>query len=197
MFHEDLFDCLSADIKGAISKEMIKENVMVRAEDGGYLIPPMKILKKYIEQELEARVLVTKRLSPSRIAEKEELNNKERRVQLKEEEFTGMQEALNKMKELTRILKEQKEVVKDEAPAENEDVKQFMDQLNELTNVATPQKKIMNNPQSKNQDSDQEIMFLHHQTEVYLMFQHRMYPSFLLNVTIAWKKVIQLEDVVN
>ncbi|MBW0581490.1 hypothetical protein O181_121205, partial [Austropuccinia psidii MF-1] len=104
MFHEDLFDCLSADIKGAISKEMIKENVMVRAEDGGYLIPPMKILKKYIEQELEARVLVTKRLSPSRIAEKKELKNKERRVQFKEEVFPGMQEALKKMKELTRTL---------------------------------------------------------------------------------------------
>ncbi|MBW0566115.1 hypothetical protein O181_105830 [Austropuccinia psidii MF-1] len=151
MFHEDLFDCLSADIKGAIREEMIKENVMVRAEDGGYLIPPMKILKKYIEQELEARVLVTKRLSPSRIAEKKELKNKERRVQFKEEVFPGMQEALKKMKELTRTLKEQKEVVKEEAPAENEDVKQFMDQLNELTNVATPQKKIINNPQSNNQ----------------------------------------------
>ncbi|MBW0560577.1 hypothetical protein O181_100292 [Austropuccinia psidii MF-1] len=50
MFHEDSFDCLSADIKGAISKEMIKDNVMIRAEDAGYLIPPMKILKKYIEQ---------------------------------------------------------------------------------------------------------------------------------------------------
>ncbi|MBW0594191.1 hypothetical protein O181_133906, partial [Austropuccinia psidii MF-1] len=36
MFHEDIFDCLSSDIKGVISKEMIKENVMVRAEDGGY-----------------------------------------------------------------------------------------------------------------------------------------------------------------
>ncbi|MBW0589890.1 hypothetical protein O181_129605 [Austropuccinia psidii MF-1] len=72
MFHEDLFDCLSADIKGAICKEMIKENVMVRAEDGGYLITPMKILKKYIEQELEARVLVTKRLSPPRIEEQKE-----------------------------------------------------------------------------------------------------------------------------
>ncbi|MBW0507237.1 hypothetical protein O181_046952 [Austropuccinia psidii MF-1] len=35
MFHEDLFDCLSADIKGALIKEMLKENVMVRAEDGG------------------------------------------------------------------------------------------------------------------------------------------------------------------
>ncbi|MBW0521942.1 hypothetical protein O181_061657 [Austropuccinia psidii MF-1] len=62
-----------------------------------------------------------------------------------------MKEALKKMKELTRTLKEQKEVVKEEAPAENEDVKQFMDQLNELTNVATPQKKIINNPQSNNQ----------------------------------------------
>ncbi|MBW0510960.1 hypothetical protein O181_050675 [Austropuccinia psidii MF-1] len=62
-----------------------------------------------------------------------------------------MQEALNKMKELTRNLKEQKEVVKEEAPAENEDSKQFMDQLNELTNVATPQKKIINNPQPNNQ----------------------------------------------
>ncbi|MBW0465095.1 hypothetical protein O181_004810 [Austropuccinia psidii MF-1] len=46
MFHEDLFDFTSADIKGAISKEMIKDNVIVRAEDAGYLIPPMKTLKK-------------------------------------------------------------------------------------------------------------------------------------------------------
>ncbi|MBW0571839.1 hypothetical protein O181_111554 [Austropuccinia psidii MF-1] len=50
MFHEDLFDCLSADIKGVISKEMNKDNFMVRAEYGGYLIAPMKILKKYIER---------------------------------------------------------------------------------------------------------------------------------------------------
>ncbi|MBW0478715.1 hypothetical protein O181_018430 [Austropuccinia psidii MF-1] len=27
------------------------------------------------------------------------------------------------------------------------------------------------------------------------MFQHRIYQGFLLNVTIAWKKVIQLEDI--
>ncbi|MBW0537030.1 hypothetical protein O181_076745 [Austropuccinia psidii MF-1] len=35
MFHEGLFDCLSADFTGSISKEIIKDNVMVRAEDGG------------------------------------------------------------------------------------------------------------------------------------------------------------------
>ncbi|MBW0520259.1 hypothetical protein O181_059974 [Austropuccinia psidii MF-1] len=46
IFHEDLFDCLSADIKGNIRKEMIKDNFMVRVEDGGYLIPSMKILNK-------------------------------------------------------------------------------------------------------------------------------------------------------
>ncbi|MBW0567841.1 hypothetical protein O181_107556 [Austropuccinia psidii MF-1] len=49
MFHVDIFDCLSADIKGAISKEMIKDNVVVRVVDGGYLIPPMRILKKLKE----------------------------------------------------------------------------------------------------------------------------------------------------
>ncbi|MBW0548799.1 hypothetical protein O181_088514 [Austropuccinia psidii MF-1] len=66
MFHEDVFDCISADIKGAIRKEMIKDNFMARAEDGAYLIPPMRILKKYIEQELKEGILVTRRLSSPR-----------------------------------------------------------------------------------------------------------------------------------
>ncbi|MBW0570624.1 hypothetical protein O181_110339 [Austropuccinia psidii MF-1] len=62
-----------------------------------------------------------------------------------------MQEALKKMKELTKTPKEQRELVKEEAPAEREDVKRFMDQLNELTNLATPQKTMINSPQSNNQ----------------------------------------------
>ncbi|MBW0548519.1 hypothetical protein O181_088234 [Austropuccinia psidii MF-1] len=62
-----------------------------------------------------------------------------------------MQEALKKMKELTKTLKEQKEAVNKEVPSENEDVKQFMNQLNELTNMAKPQNKIINSPQSSNQ----------------------------------------------
>ncbi|MBW0490742.1 hypothetical protein O181_030457 [Austropuccinia psidii MF-1] len=82
---------------------------MVIVEDGGYLIPPMRILKKYIEQELEARILVTKRISPPRIVDQKESKNKERRVGFKQEEFPGMQEGLKKMKE-------QNKAVKDEAP---------------------------------------------------------------------------------
>ncbi|MBW0477089.1 hypothetical protein O181_016804 [Austropuccinia psidii MF-1] len=62
-----------------------------------------------------------------------------------------MKEALKKMKEITQTLKEQKEIVKDEGPAENENIKQFMNQLNELTSVATPKNKIINNPQQNNQ----------------------------------------------
>ncbi|MBW0556190.1 hypothetical protein O181_095905 [Austropuccinia psidii MF-1] len=197
MFHEDIFDCLSSEIKGAISKEMIKENVMVRAEDGGYLIPPMKILKKYIEQALEARVLVTKRLSPPRIAEKKESKNKERTVQFKEEVFPGMQEALKKMKELTRTLKEQKEVVKEEAPAENEDVKKFMDQLNELTNVAKPQKKIINNPQSNNQGFRPRDNFSPPPNRSVPYIPAQNVPKFAATCYYFRKKVIQLEDVLS
>ncbi|MBW0575368.1 hypothetical protein O181_115083 [Austropuccinia psidii MF-1] len=130
IFHEDIFDFLSADIKGSISKEMIKDNVMVKEEDGGYLIPPMRILKNYIEQELEARILVTRRLSSPRTQTvKNQSITKENNVKFKEELFPGMQEALKKMKELTKTLKEQQVVVKKEVPREKEVYKQFMEQL--------------------------------------------------------------------
>ncbi|MBW0563408.1 hypothetical protein O181_103123 [Austropuccinia psidii MF-1] len=94
VLHEDLFDCLSADIKGAISKEMIKDNFMVRAEGGGYLIPPMRTLKKYIEQELEARILVTKRFLSSRDKERNVTENKNK-AHFKEEDFPGINEDFN------------------------------------------------------------------------------------------------------
>ncbi|MBW0558383.1 hypothetical protein O181_098098 [Austropuccinia psidii MF-1] len=138
MFHEDLFDCLSADIKGAISKEMIKDNVMVRAEDGGYLIPPMKILKKYIEQELEARILVTKRFSLSRDTGKYVTENI-KKVYFKEEALPGMNEAFNKMNEITESLKEKIMEPRKESQVENEDFKKFMTQLEELKNLSKPQ----------------------------------------------------------
>ncbi|MBW0509411.1 hypothetical protein O181_049126 [Austropuccinia psidii MF-1] len=197
MFHEDFFDCLSAEIKESLSREMIKESVMVRAEDQGYLIPPMKILKKYIEQELEARILVTKRLSTPRINEQKETRKKERRVQFKEEGFPGIEEALKKMNELSKSLKEQKEVVTDDAPAENEDFKQFMDQLDELTNVAKPQKKIMSNPQSNNPGFRPRDNFSQspNRSVPYVLAQN--VPKFTVKVTISWRKVIQLEDVLN
>ncbi|MBW0529272.1 hypothetical protein O181_068987 [Austropuccinia psidii MF-1] len=51
-----------------------------------------------------------------------------------------MQEALKKMKELTKSLKEQQEPFRKDISKEKDDIKQFMDQLGELTSLATPQK---------------------------------------------------------
>ncbi|MBW0491879.1 hypothetical protein O181_031594, partial [Austropuccinia psidii MF-1] len=131
-------------------KEMIKDNVIVRAEDGGYLIPHMRILKKYIEQELEARILVTKGLSSPRIKTvKTESITKENNVEFKEELFPGTQEALKKMKELTKTLKEQQVVVNNKVPREKEVSKQFMEQLDEQSKIAKPQKIAYANPQAE------------------------------------------------
>ncbi|MBW0576905.1 hypothetical protein O181_116620 [Austropuccinia psidii MF-1] len=150
MFHEALFDCLSADIKGAISKEVIKDNFMVREEDGGYLIPPMKIPKKYIEQELEARILVTKQFSSSRDTGRNVTENR-KKVHLKEEAFPGIHEAFNKMKEITESLKEQKLETRKQAQGENEDFKKFMTQLEELQSQSKPQMGGVTNNQLNNQ----------------------------------------------
>ncbi|MBW0468349.1 hypothetical protein O181_008064 [Austropuccinia psidii MF-1] len=150
MLHEDVFDCLSANIKGAISKEIINDNLMVRTEDGGYLIPPMRILNKYIEQELEARILVTKRLSSPRI---KTVNNesitKEKNVKFKEELFLGIQGALKKMKELTKTLKEQQVVVNKEVPREKEVSRKFLEQMDELSKISQPQNIAYSNPQAE------------------------------------------------
>ncbi|MBW0589558.1 hypothetical protein O181_129273 [Austropuccinia psidii MF-1] len=76
----------------------------------------MKILKKYIEQELEARILVTKRLSLSRDTGRYVTENI-KKVHFKEEAFPGMNEAFNKMKEITESLKEQKMETRNQAKA--------------------------------------------------------------------------------
>ncbi|MBW0500733.1 hypothetical protein O181_040448 [Austropuccinia psidii MF-1] len=117
---------------------MIKDNVMVRAEDGGYLIPPMKILKKYIEQEFEARILVTKRFSSSRDTGRNVTENI-KKFHFKEEAFPGMNEAFNKMRETTEYLKEKKLETRKQAKGENEDFRKFMTQLEELKILSKPQ----------------------------------------------------------
>ncbi|MBW0547664.1 hypothetical protein O181_087379 [Austropuccinia psidii MF-1] len=51
-----------------------------------------------------------------------------------------MEKALKKMKELTKTLKEQKVVVNEELSREKEVSKQLMEQLDELSQIAKPQK---------------------------------------------------------
>ncbi|MBW0494736.1 hypothetical protein O181_034451 [Austropuccinia psidii MF-1] len=123
---------------------------MFIAEDGGYFIPPIKILKKYIEKELEARILVTKIFSSSRDTGRNVTENK-KKFHFKEEAFPGMNEAFNKMTESTESLKEQKLGTRKQAQGENEDSKKFMTQLEELKNLSKPQMGGVTNNQLNNQ----------------------------------------------
>ncbi|MBW0529162.1 hypothetical protein O181_068877 [Austropuccinia psidii MF-1] len=61
-----------------------------------------------------------------------------------------MQESLKQMKELTKTLKAQQVVVNKEVLREKEVSKQFMEQLDELSKIAKPQKIAYVNPQAEN-----------------------------------------------
>ncbi|MBW0485923.1 hypothetical protein O181_025638 [Austropuccinia psidii MF-1] len=55
---QEIFASLSSSVQKSIYKEMIKDKEMEQALDGGYIIPRLEILKLYIKQDLEARVLI-------------------------------------------------------------------------------------------------------------------------------------------
>ncbi|MBW0585372.1 hypothetical protein O181_125087 [Austropuccinia psidii MF-1] len=56
--NQEILASLPTSVQESIYKEMIKDRAMVQALDGGYIIPRLDILKLYIEQHLEAKVLV-------------------------------------------------------------------------------------------------------------------------------------------
>ncbi|MBW0522168.1 hypothetical protein O181_061883 [Austropuccinia psidii MF-1] len=56
--NQEILDSLSTSVQESIYKEMIKYRAMIQALDGGYIIPRLDILKLYIEQDLEANVLI-------------------------------------------------------------------------------------------------------------------------------------------
>ncbi|MBW0478198.1 hypothetical protein O181_017913 [Austropuccinia psidii MF-1] len=56
--NQEILASLSTSVQESIYKEMIKDRAIVQALDGGYIIPRLEILKLYIEQYLEAKVLI-------------------------------------------------------------------------------------------------------------------------------------------
>ncbi|MBW0563007.1 hypothetical protein O181_102722 [Austropuccinia psidii MF-1] len=62
-----------------------------------------------------------------------------------------MNEAFNKMKEITESLKDQKMENRKQAEGENEDLKKFMTQLEELKSLSKPQMGGVTNNQFNNQ----------------------------------------------
>ncbi|MBW0466716.1 hypothetical protein O181_006431 [Austropuccinia psidii MF-1] len=56
--NQEILASLSTSAQESIYKEMIKDRAMVQALEGGYIMPRLDILKLYIEQDLEAKVLI-------------------------------------------------------------------------------------------------------------------------------------------
>ncbi|MBW0576478.1 hypothetical protein O181_116193 [Austropuccinia psidii MF-1] len=53
----ELYATLSPEIRTSIIKETRRDKVMIQARDGGYIVEEMKVLKSYIEQELQTVII--------------------------------------------------------------------------------------------------------------------------------------------
>ncbi|MBW0536766.1 hypothetical protein O181_076481 [Austropuccinia psidii MF-1] len=87
---------------------MRRDKVMIQARDGGYIVPEMKVLKSYIEQELETVIISMDRAEDT--TSHYELNHPHiEKMQAKKVQFEDdtMENALNKLKELNNKIKEQ------------------------------------------------------------------------------------------
>ncbi|MBW0591176.1 hypothetical protein O181_130891 [Austropuccinia psidii MF-1] len=108
---------------------MRRDKVMIQARDGGYIVPEMKVLKSYIEQELETVIISRDRSQDTN--SHYELNQphidktKAKKVQFEDE---TMENALNQLKELNNKIKEQQRPrIQDQE--EKKEIKYFIKQL--------------------------------------------------------------------
>ncbi|MBW0523100.1 hypothetical protein O181_062815 [Austropuccinia psidii MF-1] len=118
---------------------MIKDRAMVQALDGGYIIPRLEILELYIEQDLEAKVLI----QPKEIS-KPKPPEKETRF---EDEFWD--EFSKQVKELTHKLKNSPQPEPQPRNEGKESVKEVSNQLKTLLAAVNPPRSNWNNNQEQ------------------------------------------------
>ncbi|MBW0562772.1 hypothetical protein O181_102487 [Austropuccinia psidii MF-1] len=139
--NEELYASLSPEIRTSIIKEMRRDKVIIQARDGGYIVPEMKVLKSYIEQELETVIISRDRSQDTN--SHYELNQphidktKAKKVQFEDD---TMGNSLNQLKELNNKIKEQQRPrIQDQE--EKKEIKDFIKQIKELTEAVLPQNK--------------------------------------------------------
>ncbi|MBW0573564.1 hypothetical protein O181_113279 [Austropuccinia psidii MF-1] len=120
---------------------MRRDKVMIQARDGGYIVPEMKVLKSYIEQELETVIISRDRAEDTN--SHYELNHPHiDKTQAKKVQFEDdtMENALNQLKELNNKIKEQQRPrIQDQE--EKKEIKDFIKQIKALTEAVLPQNK--------------------------------------------------------
>ncbi|MBW0578225.1 hypothetical protein O181_117940, partial [Austropuccinia psidii MF-1] len=141
--NQEILASLSSSVQESIYKEMIKDKAMVQALDGGYIIPRLEILKLYIEQDLEAKVLIQQK-------EFSQPKSQENKARFEEESW---EEVLKQMKDLTKTIKNPHPQENQSKDTGNESVKEVLNQLKHLSEVVESPKK----PQPNNNQDHRTI----------------------------------------
>ncbi|MBW0515715.1 hypothetical protein O181_055430 [Austropuccinia psidii MF-1] len=137
--NQEILASLSTSVQESIYKEMIKDRAMVQALDGGYIIPRLDILKLYIEQDLEAKVL---------IQQKELYKPKPPEYKTRFED-QSWDEASKQVKELTQKIKTPPQPEPQPRNEVRESVKDVLNQLKALSEAVDPPIRHWNNNQEK------------------------------------------------
>ncbi|MBW0541968.1 hypothetical protein O181_081683 [Austropuccinia psidii MF-1] len=106
--NEEFYSSFSPEIRTSIVRYMRRDKVMIQARDGRYIVPETQVLKSYIEQELEAviisRDIVEDKTSQDEFSYPNSDRSKEKKVKFEDK---MMENALNELKELNKMIKEQ------------------------------------------------------------------------------------------
>ncbi|MBW0559991.1 hypothetical protein O181_099706 [Austropuccinia psidii MF-1] len=137
--NQEILASLSTSVQESIYKEMIKDRAMVQALDGGYIIPRLDILKLYIEQDLEAKVLIQQK-------EFSKPKPPEKKARFEDESWD---EALKQVKELTQKIKNPPQPEPKPRNEGKESVKEVSNQLKALSEAVNPPRRNWNNYQEQ------------------------------------------------
>ncbi|MBW0500467.1 hypothetical protein O181_040182 [Austropuccinia psidii MF-1] len=123
--NQEILSSLSSSFQESIYKEMIKDKAMVRALGGGYIVPRLDILKLYIEQDLEAKLLIQQK-------EFSTAKSKENKSRFDDESW---EEVLKQMKDLTQKIKNPQPQEYQSKHTRNESVEEVLNQLKHLSEL--------------------------------------------------------------
>ncbi|MBW0581621.1 hypothetical protein O181_121336 [Austropuccinia psidii MF-1] len=135
--HQEILASISTCVQESIYKEMIKDRAMVQALDGGYIIPRLDILKLYIEQDLEAKVLIQQK-------EFSKPKPPEKKTRFEDESWDVV---LKQLKELTHKIKNPPQPKPQPRNEGKESVKEVLNQLEALSEAVNPPTRNWNNNQ--------------------------------------------------
>ncbi|MBW0589817.1 hypothetical protein O181_129532 [Austropuccinia psidii MF-1] len=126
--NQEILAILSTSVEEPIYKEMIKDRSMVQALDGGYIIPRLGIFKSYIQQDLEAKVLIQQKVFSKP-------KPQEKKTRFEDESWD---EVLKEVKELTQKIKNPSQPEPQPINEVKESVKEVLNQPKTLSEAVNP-----------------------------------------------------------